>query len=166
MSYNFRKTCLKLINISNQISVDSMEIQNFSLYRRIYPSRHLEIRESIKIRENDLMVDFCSSGRDCKLCTLTGAFFHRPECWLRFRLYYSVVFTVNPCSHEWPRYNFFIQYQYNIEQTSDKNKEKYQLIQYQNLRTNIIRIVGHAVRRLLMRSCSERANTVSFLSLT
>ena len=39
-------------------------------------------------------------------------------------------------SHEWPRQNFSLQYQYNIKQTSDENKEKYQLgdfklIQYQ-----------------------------------
>ena len=39
--------------------------------------------------------------------------------------------------------NFSSQYQYNIKQTSDKNKEKYQqgdyqLIQNQILRTNII----------------------------
>ena len=30
-------------------------------------------------------------------------------------------------SHEWPRQNFSLQYQYNIKQTSDENKEKYQL---------------------------------------
>ena len=39
-------------------------------------------------------------------------------------------------SHEWPRQNFSLQNQYNIKQTSDNNKEKYQLgdyklIQYQ-----------------------------------
>ena len=38
-------------------------------------------------------------------------------------------------SHEWPRQNFPLQYQYNINQLSDENKEKYQfgnnyLIQY------------------------------------
>ena len=38
-------------------------------------------------------------------------------------------------SHEWPRQNFSLQYQYNINQISDENKEKYQygnnwLIQY------------------------------------
>ena len=26
--------------------------------------------------------------------------------------------------HEWPRQNFSLQYQYNIKQTSDENKEK------------------------------------------
>ena len=35
---------------------------------------------------------------------------------------------------EWPRQNFSLQYQYNINQISDENKEKYQfggkLIQY------------------------------------
>ena len=30
-------------------------------------------------------------------------------------------------SHEWPRQNFSLQYQYNIDQTSDENKEKYSL---------------------------------------
>ena len=29
-------------------------------------------------------------------------------------------------SHEWPRQNFSLQYQYNINQISDENKEKYQ----------------------------------------
>ena len=49
-------------------------------------------------------------------------------------------------SHEWPRQNFSLQYQYNINQTSDKSKEKYQsgdykLIHYQILQTNTTRIV-------------------------
>ena len=29
-------------------------------------------------------------------------------------------------SHEWPRQNFSFQYQYNINQTRDENKENYQ----------------------------------------
>ena len=29
-------------------------------------------------------------------------------------------------SHKWPGQNFSLQYQYNIKQTSDENKEKYQ----------------------------------------
>ena len=46
-----------------------------------------------------------------------------------------------------------IQYQYNIKQTSDENKEKYQLgdyklIQYQILQTNITRTVWQTVRRI------------------
>ena len=46
-----------------------------------------------------------------------------------------------------------IQYQYNIKQTSDENKEKYQLgdyklIQYQILQTNITRTVWKIVRRI------------------
>ena len=33
--------------------------------------------------------------------------------------------------HKWPRQNFSIQYQYNIKQTSDENKEQlYQLGEY------------------------------------
>ena len=46
-----------------------------------------------------------------------------------------------------------LQYQYNIKQTSDKNKEKYRLgdyklIQYQILQINIIRTVWQTVRRI------------------
>ena len=46
-----------------------------------------------------------------------------------------------------------IQYQYNIKQTSDENKEKYQLgdyklIQYQIFQTNITRTVWQIVRRI------------------
>ena len=33
-------------------------------------------------------------------------------------------------SHKWPRENFPLQYQYNIKQTNDENKEKYQLGDY------------------------------------
>ena len=56
-------------------------------------------------------------------------------------------------SHKWPRQNFSLQYQYNIKQTSDENKEKYQLgdyklIQYQILQTNITRTVWETVRRI------------------
>ena len=28
--------------------------------------------------------------------------------------------------YKWPRHNFSLQYQYNINQTSDENKEKYE----------------------------------------
>ena len=53
----------------------------------------------------------------------------------------------------WPKQNFSLQYQQNIKQTSDENKEKYQLedykfIQYQILQTNIIIIVWKSVRRI------------------
>ena len=46
-----------------------------------------------------------------------------------------------------------LQYQYNMKQRGDENKDKfqlkdYQLIQYQILRTNIIRIVWQTVRRI------------------
>ena len=52
-----------------------------------------------------------------------------------------------------PRQNFSLQYQYNIKQTSDENKEKYQLrdnrlIQNQILQTNITRTVWQTVRRI------------------
>ena len=33
-------------------------------------------------------------------------------------------------SHGWPRKNFFLQYQYNINQISDQNREKYLLGDY------------------------------------
>ena len=53
----------------------------------------------------------------------------------------------------WPRQNFSLQYKYNIKQTSDENKEKYQLgdyllIQYQILKTNITRTIWQTVRRI------------------
>ena len=56
-------------------------------------------------------------------------------------------------SHEWPKQNFSLQYQYNIKQTSDENIEKYQLgdyklIQYQILQTNVMRTVWQTVRRI------------------
>ena len=56
-------------------------------------------------------------------------------------------------SHEWPRQNLSLQYQYNIKQTSDENEEKYQLrdyelIQYQILQTQITRTVWEIVRRI------------------
>ena len=56
-------------------------------------------------------------------------------------------------SHEWPKQNFSLQYQYNIKQTSDENKEKYQsgdyqLIQKQILQINIIRFVWQTERRI------------------
>ena len=49
-------------------------------------------------------------------------------------------------SHEWSKQNFSLQFQYNIKQTSDENKEEYQLedyklIQYQIFKINSIRIV-------------------------
>ena len=53
---------------------------------------------------------------------------------------FSIAYPFN--SHEWPRQNFSLQYQCNVKNTSDENKEKYQvgdymLIQYQILQTNI-----------------------------
>ena len=58
-------------------------------------------------------------------------------------------------SHEWPKQNFSLQYQYNIKQTSDENIEKYQLgdyklIQYQILPTNVMRAVWQTARRKLI----------------
>ena len=40
---------------------------------------------------------------------------------------------INPFnSHEGPRHNFSLQYQYNIKHRSDENKEKYQLGDYRS----------------------------------
>ena len=52
------------------------------------------------------------------------------------------------------RLNFSLQYQYNIKQTSDENKEKYRsrnykLIQYQILKTNTTRTVWQTVERII-----------------
>ena len=49
---------------------------------------------------------------------------------------------------------FLLRYHYNIKQTSDENKEKYQLedywlIQYQIPKTNITRTVWQTVRRII-----------------
>ena len=45
----------------------------------------------------------------------------------KFKIIRKMV-SFNPFnSHEWPRQNFSLQYQYNIDQTSDENKEKYSL---------------------------------------
>ena len=41
-------------------------------------------------------------------------------------------------SQEWPRQNFSFQYQYNIKQTGDKNKEKYQLGDYNLIQNQIL----------------------------
>ena len=68
--------------------------------------------------------------------------------------YTCIVLIKNPFnSDEWPRQNFSLRYRYNVKQTSDENKEKYQLgdyklIQYQILQTNIIRFVWQTVGRM------------------
>ena len=59
------------------------------------------------------------------------------------RVFLSLFQPLN--TRQWSRQNFSLQYQYNIRQTSDENKEKYQLgdyllIQYQILKIHIIRI--------------------------
>ena len=66
-------------------------------------------------------------------------------------------------------YTISIQYQYNIKETSDDNKElyklrDYELIQNQILQTNIIRIVWQTVRRIINESDlgSERVNVIDF----
>ena len=64
---------------------------------------------------------------------------------------YIWIITLN--FHEWPRQDFSLLYLYNIMQTSDKNKEKYQLCdywwsKYQILQTNIMRIIWQTVGRI------------------
>ena len=61
-------------------------------------------------------------------------------------------------SHEKPRQNFSLEHQYKIKTTSDEKRDIYQLgdyylIQYQFLRTNIIRIVWLTVRRITNEIC-------------
>ena len=65
----------------------------------------------------------------------------------------SVMKMLTLNSRKWPRQNFSLLYQHNIKQTSDENREKYQLgdyklIQYQILQTNITRTVWQTVRRI------------------
>ena len=45
-------------------------------------------------------------------------------------------------SHDWPRKNFSSQYQYNIKQTSDENKEKYQLGDYKLIQYQISKLTS------------------------
>ena len=52
--------------------------------------------------------------------------------------------TVSPFnSHEWPRQNFSLQYQYNIKQTSVENKEKYQSQDYKLIQNQILKTKHH-----------------------
>ena len=48
--------------------------------------------------------------------------------WILLWYFFFYVYYKNwPCnSHEWPRQNFSLQYWYNVNQTSDENKENYQ----------------------------------------
>ena len=64
-------------------------------------------------------------------------------------------------THKWPGHNFSLQYQYNMQQTSDENKDKYQLgdyllVQNQILRANITIIVKQAVMRIINEILGER----------
>ena len=47
--------------------------------------------------------------------------------WLIFFYSLNIFLEIEPFKYEWSRQNFSIQYQYNINQASDKNREKYQL---------------------------------------
>lgn len=57
-------------------------------------------------------------------------------------------------SHDWPKQNFFLQFLYNINQTSDENEENYNpgdyhLIWKQILQTDTKRTVWHTTRRII-----------------
>ena len=81
-------------------------------------------------------------------------FLHGAECKSRLNLVRGNYLCHQPLKcHKWWRHNFSLQYKYNIKQTSDENKEKYQLeyyqlIQQQILQTNITRTVRQTVRRI------------------
>ena len=71
--------------------------------------------------------------------------------------------------HEWPRQNFSLHHQNNIIQTSDENKEKYQLgdyylIWYKILWTNIIRIVryGRKMVKIFVKSMLKYLVTLRY----
>ena len=41
-----------------------------------------------------------------------------------YEVNHEILNAINSNSHEWPRQNFSLQYLYNIQQTSDENKDK------------------------------------------
>ena len=82
--------------------------------------------------------------------------------WSRMSMKYGICLTLS--FHGWQRENLSLQYQCNIKQTWDENKEKYQLgeyllIQYQVLQTNIIKIsVAESKENYWWDLGSERVN--------
>ena len=66
-------------------------------------------------------------------------FLHGAECKSRLNLVRGnyLCHQLLKC-HKWWRHNFSLQYQYNIKQTSDENKEKYQLEYYQLIQQQIL----------------------------
>ena len=74
-------------------------------------------------------------------------------------------------SHLWHRQNFSLRHQYNSKQTSNENKEKYQLgdywlIQFQILQTNIIWIVWQTVRRITHEILGVKGLTLKYLYIS
>ena len=74
-------------------------------------------------------------------------------------------------SHLWYRQNFSLRHQYNSKQTSNENKEKYQLgdywlIQLQILQTNIIWIVWQTVRRVTQEILGVKGLTLKYLYIS
>ena len=65
-----------------------------------------------------------TSWVNMKLHVGSKAIITRKEiCLLKFSMCTCMLVPFH--SHEWPRQNFFLQYQFNTKQTSDENKEKY-----------------------------------------
>ena len=82
-------------------------------------------------------------------------------------LFFNIFLEIEPFKYEWPRQNFFFQYHYNINQASDKNREKYQLgdyelIQYQILQTNNTRTVWQTVKRITNEILGVKGLTILF----
>ena len=87
--------------------------------------------------------------------------------WLIFFYSLNIFLEIEPFKYEWSRQNFFLQYQYNINQASDKNREKYQLgdyelIQYQILPTNNTRTVWQTVKRITNEILGVKGLTILF----
>ena len=82
-------------------------------------------------------------------------------------LFFNIFLEIEPFKYEWPRQNFFLQHHYNINQASDRNKEKYQLgdyelIQYQILQTNNTRTVWQTVKRITNEILGVKGLTILF----
>ena len=68
---------------------------------------------------------------------------------------------VSQLQNYWRRQHFFLLCWYNIKQSINENKEKisvkdYQLIQYQILQTNTMRLVWQKVRRITVTKCQKK----------
>ena len=87
--------------------------------------------------------------------------------WLIFFYSLNIFLEIEPFKYEWSTQNFSIHYQYNIKKASDKNKQEYQLgdyelIQYQILQTNNTRTVWQTVRRITNEILGVKGLTILF----